>query len=272
MIRLLAVATLALLLAVAGCGGGDDTVTSRAQMESGTADAGNEAAQDAGSEAMPATITGEVLETIDSGGYTYAKVEGEDGAFWAAASPSDVAVGDEVTVSTAMPMRDFHAKSLDRTFDLIFFTTSFDAAETAGDAAEGMGEMPGMEGMGAMGAGHGRPDPVQTDVDLSGIAKADGGHTVAEIHAAGSKLAGEPVVVRGKVVKYTSSIMGRNWIHLRDGSGDPGADTHDLTVTTQGFAKVGDLVRIEGTLAANKDFGAGYRYDVIVEQAEVIKE
>lgn len=77
------------------------------------------------------------------------------------------------------------------------------------------------------------------------------------------------VVVRGKVVKFLAGIMGRNWIHLQDGTGDAG--TNDLTVTTEQTAAAGDVVAIKGTLAVDKDFGAGYRYAVIVEKASVTK-
>jgi hypothetical protein len=255
MLRFLTASFLVAMLVLFGCGG-DDAETA----------ADGQASTSAGADdPVPATLTGKVIETMDSGGYTYVKVESEDGAFWAACSPTEVAVGDEVTVSTGMPMENFHSESLDRTFELIFFTGSLDAGGMSG----GMG---GMGSMGEMPGGHGRPDPVDTEVDLSDIAKAAGGHTVAEIHAAGDELAGTAVSVRGRVVKYTGQIMGRNWIHLRDGSGDATAGTHDLTITTQSFARVGDLVLVEGQLAANKDFGAGYKYDVIIENASVKKE
>jgi hypothetical protein len=112
--------------------------------------------------------------------------------------------------------------------------------------------------------------PTET-VDLSGIAKAEGGKTVAEVFAAKDQLAGQPVVVRGKVVKRNPDIMGKNWLHVRDGSGAEG--TNDLTVTTAGAVpNVGDTVVVKGVLALNKDFGMGYQYDVIVEDAEVTVE
>ena len=85
------------------------------------------------------------------------------------------------------------------------------------------------------------------------------------------QLAGQPVVFRGKVVKTNPNIMGKNWLHVRDGSGAEG--TNDLTVTTAGTApNVGDTVVVKGTVALNKDFGMGYQYDIIVEDAEVTVE
>jgi len=116
--------------------------------------------------------------------------------------------------------------------------------------------------------------PVATpapEVDLTGIAKADGGKTVAEVFAEKDALGGQKVTVRGKVVKVNAGIMNTNWLHVRDGSGAEG--TNDLTVTTAGTVPgVGDTVLLTGTVALNKDFGMGYSYDVIVEDAEVTVE
>ena len=109
------------------------------------------------------------------------------------------------------------------------------------------------------------------DVDLASIAKADGGKTVAEVYAEKDGLADATVVVRGKVVKVNAGIMDRNWLHVRDGSGEEG--TNDLTVTTLAdLPEVGATVLVSGKLAVNKDFGMGYQYPVILEDAEVTVE
>jgi len=110
-----------------------------------------------------------------------------------------------------------------------------------------------------------------TDVDLTGIAKADGGKTIAEVYADKDQLGDTPVIVRGKVVKTNAEIMGKNWLHIRDGSGAEGSN--DLTVTTAGeLPKVGDTVLVTGKVSLNKDFGMGYQYPVIMEDAEVTVE
>jgi hypothetical protein len=106
---------------------------------------------------------------------------------------------------------------------------------------------------------------------LSGIEKAEGGQTVAEVFAAKEQLEGETVLIRGKVVKVNANIMGKNWLHVRDGSGEEG--TNDLTITSAGAVPaVGDTVLVTGTLGLNRDFGMGYQYPVIVEDAEVSVE
>lgn len=118
---------------------------------------------------------------------------------------------------------------------------------------------------------HPLPAAPTATVDLTGIARAEGGKTVAELFAEQDQLAGQPVVIRGKVVKSNPGIMGKNWLHVRDGSGAEG--TNDITVTTSGVVPaVGDTVLVKGTVMLNKDFGMGYTYDVIVEDAEVTVE
>jgi hypothetical protein len=118
---------------------------------------------------------------------------------------------------------------------------------------------------------HPMPAASTATVDLTGIARAEGGKTVAELFAEKDQLTGQPVVIRGKVVKSNPGIMGKNWLHVRDGSGAEG--TNDITVTTSGVVPaVGDTVLVKGTVMLNKDFGMGYTYDVIVEDAEVTVE
>ena len=128
-------------------------------------------------------------------------------------------------------------------------------------------EAPAASAVPQMPAGHPAAEPGE-EVDLSGIAKAEGGKTVAEVFAEKDALGGQPVTVRGKVVKVNAGIMGKNWLHVRDGSGAEG--TNDLTVTTAGeLPALGATVVVTGPVTLNKDFGMGYTYDVIVEDAEV---
>lgn len=103
------------------------------------------------------------------------------------------------------------------------------------------------------------------------VEKASGENacTVQEVFAKRKELAGKIVRVRGKVVKYNPSIMGRNWIHIQDGTGEPLQNTHDLVVTSASGANVGEILTVEGRLAADKDFGAGYTYAAIIEEAKL---
>jgi hypothetical protein len=95
--------------------------------------------------------------------------------------------------------------------------------------------------------------------------------TVQEVFSRHKELAGKIIQVRGKVVKYNPGIMGKNWIHIQDGSGDPMHNTHDLVATSTEEAVVGEIVTVQGKLAADKDFGAGYTYTAIIEEAKIKK-
>lgn len=224
---------------------------------------GGAAAESAGS------TTGKVVETMNSGGYTYVQVDDGSKKIWAAAPQLTVAVGDRVIVPAGMPMRDFTSKTLNRTFDVVYFVPSIQVlgAKAASEqvTTARRAESDGIPGHGGAGA----KEPAAA-VDLSNIKKAEGGQTVAELFAEKAALAGKEVVVRGRVVKYTPSVMGKNWIHLRDGSGGSGTD--DLTVTTSADAAVGKTVLVRGKLSTDKDYGFGYHYDVIIEDATVTVE
>ncbi len=207
--------------------------------------------------------TGTVVETMNSAGYTYVQVDTGPEKIWAAAPEFQVKVGDSVAVPEGMAMPNYHSKTLNRDFDLVYFVP----AVMVGGMEAMMASAPG----GELPSGHPSIAPTDpTTVDLSGLSKAEGGKTIAEIFTAKTELAGKEVAVRGKVVKYSPEIMGKNWIHLQDGTGAEG--TNDLTVTTTAAAKVGDTVLINGAISLDKDFGHGYRYDVIVEDAKVTVE
>jgi hypothetical protein len=207
---------------------------------------------------------GKVLETMNSGGYTYVKVDIGGQAIWAAAPQTKVKKGDMVTVPPGAPMPNFRSETLNRTFDLVYFVGGLEVGGTSEKAPKAE------KGKDARQAQAPHTKPQATKTDVTGVKKAEGGKTVAEIYGERKSLAGTEVAVRGKVVKFSSGIMNKNWLHIQDGTGQ-GA-TGDLVVTTDGTAGVGDVVLIRGKVAADKDFGFGYRYDVIVEEAKISKE
>jgi hypothetical protein len=112
---------------------------------------------------------------------------------------------------------------------------------------------------------------VGPDVKVKKVARAAGpeGKTIEELFAQRTALKEKTVAVKGQVVKFSPGIMGRNWIHLKDGSGSKEKENDDVTVTTQDDAKVGDVVTVKGKVRIDKDFGAGYAYKVIIEEAKV---
>jgi len=93
--------------------------------------------------------------------------------------------------------------------------------------------------------------------------------TVESLYLEKAKLGGHHVQLHGKIVKVNNAVMNRNFLHLQDGTGQQGSN--DLTVTSQDTAEVGDEVVVTGTLSIDKDFGAGYTYPIILEQATLTK-
>lgn len=207
--------------------------------------------------------TGKVVEFISTGTYTYVHVDTGNNKIWAAAPTFQVKEGDKVVIPPGMTMKNHHSKTLNRTFDLVYFVPRIMMA----GAKPATRQLP---------KGHPKPmqggasAPALTNIDFSGIEKPEGGKTVAEIYHEKATLSGKEVVVRGKVVKYNAGIMGKNWLHLKDGTGTEG--TNDLTVTTNTQTQVGDTVLARGVMVTDKDYGFGYAYPVIIEDAKVTVE
>ena len=221
-----------------------------------------------GSPAPAGTFQGLVGETLDAGPYTYVRVEADGQSQWAAAPETQARVGDLVRFSTAMPMSDFESKTLGRTFDLVYFTQ---AIERVGASANPTPSRPSAQTQpAAEGLDHGRTAAGAAGIDLEGIEVAEGGLTVAAAHERSAELAGQEVVLRGRVVKFTAGVMNHNWLHLQDGSGE--GETADLTVITDGEAAIGDLVTVRGEVAVDQNFGFGYEYPVLVKDALVTIE
>jgi hypothetical protein len=217
----------------------------------------------AAAEAAPApdVLAGKVLETMDAGGYTYLRVDTSGGPAWAAVEQAKVKKGSRVTVVGSVAMDGFESRTLGRRFDRILFGAL---------QAEGAPAVPAAVSA-AIAAQHASAasGPADTGPITVSRAAAPDGRTVAEVFAQRAALDTKPVAVRGKVVKFLPGIMGRNWLHLRDGTGSAEGKDHDLTVTTSETAAVGDVVLVRGTVRKDLDFGAGYAYAVLVEEAKL---
>jgi len=220
--------------------------------------------------AGPATfadsLRGTVKETVDSGGYTYLLLASEKGDVWAAAKQFSVAVGDEVEVAGMTPMNNFHSKTLDRTFEEIQFVARAKVvgAETTAKASQPSSAVPSSHPP----IGGNESASPESENPQAKITPLPDGLTVAQLFEKKAELSGKTVKFRGRVVKANKAIMAKNWMHIQDGTGEPGSN--DITVTSKtGYAEVGTIVTVEGTVALEKDFGAGYKYDVIVEDATI---
>lgn len=202
----------------------------------------------------PAAVKGKVLETLNAGGYIYLRLKTRDGETWAAVNRAAVSVGAEVTIEKAMEMRDFESRSLKKTFPKILFGSLAGTAKAAGG--------------GEMAAAHAGLAKSGGAADVK-VPKAVGAHarTVAEIITKRAELKDKPVLLRAKVVKYNAGIMGKNWIHLRDGSGAAADGSNDLLLTSTRPAKLGEVITVNGVVRLDQDFGAGYVYKVLIEEA-----
>lgn len=254
--------------------------------------------------AAPATtvsfpVQGKVQEALAGGGFSYVRVAAASGEYWIAVPETAVKVGEEVSVADGQMMENFASKSLGRTFPKLLMSTGLTgktpkmgeaphggaAAAPTADATKGAPTGAGsfdaaMQQEAPAGAKQpGGPEVVpgssKAVVPLAEVkvTKATGanGYTVGEVFGKAAGLNGKKVRVRGQVMKVSANIMGRNWIHLQDGTGDPLKNTHDLVVTSAEQPAKGAVVTVEGVLATNKDFGAGYVYAVIVEEGKVQK-
>jgi hypothetical protein len=201
-------------------------------------------------------IQGKITDIIDASGYTYAEVDTGKQKVWAAGPVTPLKIGDVIAFSTGMPMENFHSKSMNRDFPIIYFV-SFFITDTPNQTSKAA----------SMVSSHSQVKQKLAAKPVEGINKVEGGNTIAEIYTQKQKLNGKKIRVRGQVTKFTAEVMGKNWLHIRDGS------THDdLTVTTDSMAAINDVVIIEGKLELDKDYSYGYVYSVIIEDARITKE
>lgn len=202
--------------------------------------------------AMPSmqgtALRGEVLEVLSVPTYAYLRLKTRDGEVWAAVPVAQVKKGEQVTLVNAQPMERFESKTLKRKFDRILF------------ASLATGNQPPGPGVAAA-----APKPI-AKIERARAADAK---TVAEVVSGPAALNGKTVTIRAQVVKVSSGIMGKNWLHLQDGSGSSAKGTHDIVVTTKDTLAVGDVVNASGTVRTDVNLGSGYVYAVLVEDAKI---
>ena len=195
-----------------------------------------------------------VEEVIQANSYTYIKASEGDQSYWMAITRREIKEGTTLYYSKGMEMKNFTSKDLDRTFESIVFVDQISDKPL------------GMAGMAGAAAPHTQAKSAAKQ-DIS-VTPAKGGISIGELYADKSSYDNRMAIISGKVTKFNAGIMGRNWVHIQDGSEAGGK--YDLTVTTNESVSVGDVVTFSGTIALNKDFGAGYKYEVIMENATIL--
>jgi len=201
-------------------------------------------------------VNSTVAEIIDAGGYTYIRIKESD--IWIATSTMEVSEGDPIEYSGGAEMLNFHSKSLDRTFESIWFVQKVNLS----------GQDPHQQ---AAARGH-APIPADRPRDAAiaapapgSIEKLDGGKSVEEILSDSAALKGQTVSLRAKVIKVSENIMGMNWITLQDGTGT--APDDKLMAISSEMVAVGEVVTAKGLLENDVDLGYGYKYAALLEEA-----
>lgn len=217
-------------------------------------------------ESGPPSMSGKVVETMNVASYTYLELEDKGRKTWYAVPVTKVAPGETLTVRPAFEMTNFRSRELNRTFDRIYFSDGLVTADNGARAA-------------ALKKAHaaaqqGGSDPhaaAAEPIKEIKVEKASGpnAYTVAELYQKRDQLDKQGVDVRAQVVKVSKGVMGKNWLHLRDGSGNAAARDNDLVATTEDDAAVGQVIDIHGVVYKDKDFGAGYKYTLIMEEATI---
>ena len=207
-------------------------------------------------------LTGKIVETMNSSGYTYFSIKSDGKEVWVAVPEMKLKVGQEVSFRSGNVMAKFESRTLGRKFNTIIFTSAL-LGEAEEKAETPAAEMP-------VDSKHGAASS-DKKIEKVKVEKVSGpnAYTVAELYAKNSELDTKSIVLKGQVVKVGLKIMGKNWIHIQDGSGSASDKTNDIIVTSQDVPEVGSIVTVNGTLSKDRDFGMGYFYAVIIEEGSI---
>jgi hypothetical protein len=197
-----------------------------------------------------------VTEVIHTTIYTYLHVEEKDGDKWLALPKMEAKKGETYYYTGGMEMSNFESRELGRTFPVVYFL-------------ESVSKSPDLKSAEEIAYPHSSRSP-KIEKQVVAVQPAEGGVTIGGLYENKSNYDGKKVKIKGKVTKFNSSIMDRNWIHLQDGTEYSGK--FDLTATTATEVAVGDIITLEGIIKLDMDFGYGYSYEILLEDAVLIKE
>ncbi|MDX1684634.1 MAG: GW dipeptide domain-containing protein [Saprospiraceae bacterium] len=237
-------------LFLGGCGNDPKVIQPTSSNDSGSAE------QPSMSEPEKSDVHEVVVqEVLHTDKYTYLRVDEDGRQYWIAVGKIDAEKGSKYFYTGGLLKRNFYSREFDRNFDEIYLVSRITPADpTSGGSAlnKAMSKMN------------------QPEFELVEVETAPGTVSLDELFANPGNYEGKEVKVKGQVVKVNNQIMNRNWVHLQDGS-KSSEERLDLTVTTQEVIPVGAIVTMEGIIKTNQDFGAGYRYDIIMEEASVLQ-
>ncbi len=195
-----------------------------------------------------------VLESINSGAYTYLKVEEKGEQYWAAIMKTPIKVGSSITIKEQVWMKNFKSKTLDKTFDKILFAMYPKKAISGVDNIHSIhGDMINKKQKQAM-----KPNPKFNEKVV--VAKGSAiKTTISEIFSNKDKFKNKNVEIQGEVLQVSNKVMGNTWVKIYDGKEavifrSPNEDEK---------IAVGNKVKVVGTINTNVDYGFGYAYEVI---------
>jgi hypothetical protein len=203
-----------------------------------------------------AVLAQEVLQTSK---YTYIRGTEAKDERWLATSRMEAKTGLTYYFNGGLPMTDFVSKELNRSFKQILFVDHISTLAPGTEAPE-------VKQAGQVKSSGSAINLEKKDVKMK---HEKGDITIAVIQENRKTYAGKIIRIKGQVTKYNAGIMKKNWIHLQDGTEWSGK--FDLTITTDQEVKVGDWITTEGIINVDKDFGFGYFYEVLMEDAKFVK-
>jgi len=188
-----------------------------------------------------------VEEVLPTSSYVYLYVKEGEKSYWISTSNMEVKPGEAYLFHEVMEQVNFKSKELNRTFDTLYLVSNIVRINSKGD-------------------GHMNADPSSTSP--VGSVSVEGSMKIADLVANKKAYAGQTVQLSGTCVKINKAIMGRNWIHLQDGS----MNDYDLVITSDAMVPVGNSVTMTGVVTLDKDFGASYQYELIIEEGRVLEQ
>ncbi|WP_139959273.1 DNA-binding protein [Flavicella sediminum] len=201
-------------------------------------------------------------EVIQVSGYTYVHSEENGKEIWVAVPSFDGKVGEIYYFNDGLEMFDFKSKELNKTFKSIYFLQKVYTNPIVKAVVKKTKNAYTL-------VSKNKKSISFEDKKIIKMEASKGVTSIASLFEGLSRFDGKKVSVKGKVTKFSAMIMNKNWIHLQDGSDFEGE--YDLTITTLQDFKVGDIVLLEGVVAVEKDFGYGYKYKLILEDAKALE-
>lgn len=202
-----------------------------------------------------------VKEVEQVANYTYLLVKGKGPEYWVAVPTMEASVGETYQYQGGMVMEDFYSEELEKSFDKVVFLEALfsekGSSEQESTPLEQGSQQLDYEAMVTI---------EKSDVE---VAAGKGTVSIADLFSNPGTYEGKPVRVKGEVTKFNAAIMQLNWVHIQDGTEYEGK--FDLTATSLESFEVGSVVTLDGILALNKDFGYGYSYEILLEEATAVQ-